>query len=184
MKNITFRIVITLFVSVILASTGIAQKQAPSADAILNKAYAKAAKEKKNVFLMFHASWCVWCRVLDTSLNDISCRKFINDNYVITHLDIKEKGTNKKLENAGADKLFKKYSKLNEQIPFWLIFNSKGKLLSDGFMPDGNNIGCPVMQDEVDAFIEIIKKTSRLKESELAIIAKRLRDNEARTKVE
>lgn len=33
------------------------QAQTPSATTVMNEAYAKAKKEKKIVFLMFHASW-------------------------------------------------------------------------------------------------------------------------------
>jgi thioredoxin-related protein len=32
-----------------------------TAEAIMKQACEEAAKEKKNVFLLFHASWCGWC---------------------------------------------------------------------------------------------------------------------------
>ena len=46
----------------------IAQPSPEPADAILKSACQEAAKENKNVFIMFHASWCGWCRKMEASL--------------------------------------------------------------------------------------------------------------------
>ena len=42
---------------------------APAAE-VLAAALKTAGEQKKNVLLMFHASWCGWCHRMDTSLND------------------------------------------------------------------------------------------------------------------
>jgi len=79
-----------------------AQQIARSADDILSDAYKEAAINNKNVMVLFHASWCGWCHKLDNSLNDSSCKKFFDDNYVIVHLTVAESDDNKPLENPGA----------------------------------------------------------------------------------
>lgn len=162
-----------------------AKAQVASADAIMKDAYQLAAKEKKNVFVMFHASWCVWCHKMDTSMNDPACKKFFNDNYIIRHLVVDESKANKDLENPGADEFRKKYYGDGHGIPFWLVFDKDGKLLADskirgeGDGPEkGQNTGCPATEEEVTYFIEVLKKTSRITSSQLAIIKQRFRKND------
>ncbi|HQV55912.1 MAG TPA: thioredoxin family protein, partial [Chitinophagaceae bacterium] len=67
-----------------------AQEPVQTTKQILNEAYALAAKENKKVFIMFHASWCGWCHKMDKSMNDESCKKYFDDNFVIRHLVVNE----------------------------------------------------------------------------------------------
>ena len=158
---------------------------APSADEILNKAYQQAANENKNVFVIFHASWCGWCHKMDKSMNDTVCKKFFDDNYVIAHLVVDESKDKKALENPGSSELRTKYYGDEQGIPFWLVFDKAGKLLADSKMraagagPDkGANTGCPANAEEVAYFIQVLKKTSNLNAEQLELIRKRFRENE------
>ena len=79
----------------------------------------------------------------------------------------------------------KKYKGEDQGIPYWFIFDKEGKLLADsklrpegGGLETGDNTGCPASEKEVAYFIKVLKETSSLKEAELAIIAKRFRENE------
>jgi thiol-disulfide isomerase/thioredoxin len=176
---------ILVFVSyLLLASAGKAQS-AKSAGEILKQAYSIAAKEKKNVFVIFHASWCGWCKKMDTAMNDQSVKKFFTDNYVIRHLVVYESKGKENLENPGALELLKKYKGDDHGIPYWFIFDKEGKLLADSkFRPEGGgletgeNSGCPASEKEVAYFINVLKQTSSLTETELTIIQKRFRENE------
>ncbi len=40
----------------------------------LKESMQQAAAENKNVFIIFHASWCGWCHKMDTSMNDQSVK--------------------------------------------------------------------------------------------------------------
>jgi thioredoxin-related protein len=162
-----------------------AQPAPLSANDILKEAYYVAAKESKNVFIMFHASWCGWCHKMDKSMNDENCKKFFDDNFVIRHLVVDESADKKNLENPGAVELRTKYFGDGQGIPFWLLFDKEGKLLADSKMrapgqgiESGQNMGCPAAANEVDYFISILGKNTKLSASQLEIIRKRFRQNE------
>lgn len=156
----------------------------PAAD-LLKEAYQQASKENKNVFVMFHASWCGWCHKMDTSMNDVSCRQYFKDNYVIVHLVVNESKDKKQLENPGAEELKTKYHGEGQGIPFWLVFNKEGQLLADSKMrksnegPEaGENTGCPASEKEVEYFVAVLKKTSVLSDEQEIVIRKRFRKND------
>lgn len=168
----------------LMAANGNTQ-QPESANEILKQAYSVAAKEKKNVLVIFHASWCGWCKKMDTAMNDQSVKKFFTDSYEIRHLVVYESKGKESLENPGALDLLKKYKGEDQGIPYWFIFDKDGKLLADsklrpegGGLETGENTGCPASEKEVAYFLKVLKKTSFLKETELAIIQKRFRANE------
>ena len=180
MKTIT-----TLFVCCFFSSVLLAQPSPPSAAEVLKEACATATREHKNVFIIFHASWCGWCRKMDKSMEDPSCKSFFDDNYVIRHLVVDESADKKQLENPGRDAFRDQYHGNGTGIPFWLIFDANGKLLSDSRIrkekdgpEEGDNAGCPANEKEVDFFVGVLQKTSSLTTDQLGIIHKRFRKND------
>lgn len=180
MKQLLFSL--TLLLAAVVTK---AQEPVQTTKQILNEAYALAAKENKKVFVMFHASWCGWCHKMDKSMNDESCKKYFDDNFVIRHLVVNESPDKKHLENPGAEDLKNLYHGKGQGIPFWLIFDKDGKLLADSKMRKkdegheaGENSGCPASEEEVDFFISVLKKTTSLNKDELEIIEKQFRKNE------
>ena len=160
-------------------ANGYEQTKVPAADAVMRDARAEASRSGKNVFIIFHASWCVWCHRMDSAMNDATVKSLFDKNYVIRHLTVDESKDKKQLENPGAAALRTKYDGDQQGIPYWLIFDKNGKLLADSRLHDangkltGNNVGCPPEPGEVAYFIRVLKETSRLDESQLDRIQKR-----------
>ena len=180
MKRLLSIAILSLFFSVTIGA------QSPeSAETILKNACSLAAKENKNVFIIFHASWCGWCHKMDSSMNDKICKKFFDDNYIVRHLVVQESKNKKNLENPGAMDLLVKLNGGDQGIPFWLVFDKNGKLVADsqirtggeGLDKKGRNSGCPAAPEEVEYFLTVLKKTSRITDPELAIIKKRFLEN-------
>jgi thioredoxin-related protein len=167
-----------LFLSMLCFVAFVSAQQIPSADAILKEAREQAAKENKKVMVVFHASWCGWCRKMDTSLNDPSVKSFFDKNYVITHLTIDESPDKKNLENPGAQILNEKWGGKDQGIPFWVIMDKDGKILADSQREVGKNVGCPATAEEVAHFIKVLKNTSSITDDEIAAVEKRFRRNE------
>jgi thioredoxin-related protein len=184
MKTIRFFSIVLL---VFFTASTAAQTAAipPAAQTVIDAACKKAGEENKKVLLIFHASWCGWCHKMDTALNDISCKPLFDKNYVIEHLTVQESSGKKNLENPGAEALLEKFNGKNQGIPYWVILGKDGKLLFDSQMRSagkegpGSNIGCPAREDEVEAFIKILKQTSPLTDAELKIIAERFAKNKS-----
>lgn len=151
--------------------SAVSGQEQPSAASVLEKASAQAKKEKKKVFVIFHASWCSWCKKMESQMASPALGKMFTDNYVIAHLTVQERGDKEKLENPGAEDLLKKYGADKTGIPFFVILDSKGKLLEDSFNAKGENLGCPASAEEVAEFRKMLKNTSRLKDGQLDLIA-------------
>lgn len=162
-----------------------AQKAPLTSDEIMKEAFVLAKKQNKKVLVMFHASWCGWCHKMDTSLNDASVKKFFDDNFVIRHLVVFESKGKENLENPGALDMLTKFEGNDQGIPFWLIFDKEENFLADSRMKakvNGveklQNTGCPASKEEVDYFIQVLKKTTELNDDALQIIRTRFRKNE------
>jgi thioredoxin-related protein len=120
-----------LLISVILCYGLMAQTAPEPASAIMDNAFKIAKKERKNVMIMFHASWCGWCKKMEASLIDPACKDFFEKNFVIRELTVLESTEKKNLENPGATEIFNKYAGNNSGIPFFLIYDKKGTLVAD-----------------------------------------------------
>jgi len=175
----------TVFLSTFLillcsANVILAQEKPAHADSIMHLAYQKAAKDNKKVLLIFHASWCGWCKKMDKALQDETCKTFFDENFITVHLTVQETGTQKKMENEGGITLKDSYNGKDKGLPYWVVLDNKGVMLGNALLPNGDNIGCPASKEEVEVFVALLKKNTALTAKELAIITKRFRENESR----
>ncbi|PZP45694.1 MAG: hypothetical protein DI598_12990, partial [Pseudopedobacter saltans] len=165
--------------TVLFSSKIFAQKTVPNATIVQQQAVTAAQKEDKQVFLIFHASWCAWCHHLDSLLTKTTLAKTFNKHFVLTHVTILEnKGPHKKDENPGGMDLFAQYGgSSNTGIPYWVILDKNGKYLANSRMKgadedltgvNGDNTGCPGEPQEVEYFINVLEKASHFSPKEIA----------------
>ncbi len=165
----------------LLLATTLIHAQPPSATDVLKEARVAAAKEKKKVFIIFHASWCGWCHKMDTILQSADVAPIFNKYYLTRHITVLESEGKKNLENPGGKAFLDQYHGGNSGIPYWLVFDEKGTLLADarirkeGSEEPGSNSGCPATKEEIDYFTRTLRATSQITAAEAETIAKAFR---------
>ncbi|WP_288377482.1 thioredoxin family protein [uncultured Chryseobacterium sp.] len=160
---------IFVIVTLLLFQLGAAQEKA---DIVLNKALTEAKAGKKNVLLVFHASWCKWCKMMEKNMDLPETKPIFDKRFVTAYIDVQERGDKKSLENPGGQELMNKYKGENAGLPFWLIVSPKGDVLADSFDAKGENLGSPATPEEVTTFIAKLGKASKLTNVEAQTIEK------------
>lgn len=158
---------IILIVGLLLFQLNFAQEKA---DVVLNKALKEAKAKDKNVLLIFHASWCKWCKMMEKNMNLPETKPLFDKNFVTAYLDVQERGEKKSLENPGGQEIMNKYKGQNAGLPFWLVLDKKGQILADSFDEKGDNLGSPATPEEVSTFLSKLEKSSKLNKEELKTI--------------
>jgi len=141
-----------------------AQSTAPvPAKSILTQAYAASDTSGKNIFLIFHASWCSWCKRLEKAMTSDELKPIFEKYFVITHLDIMERGEKVALlENPGGKEFMEKMGGAKSGLPFYVTLTGKGQKIIDSNVGNGNsNIGYPGSSEEIEAFGNILKTSAQ-----------------------
>jgi thioredoxin-related protein len=163
-----------LFIFLFLSAASPAKELRPaSARSILDSSLRTARKSGKNVMLIYHASWCRWCARLDSVLALSPVKEILDKYFVIALLDVREKGEKiRSLENPGAYKMLKKFGGEASGLPFIVFVDRNGKMTANSnIMPDNQNVGYPSADDEISAFVKLLKKVEyRLTEEEAAAV--------------
>lgn len=181
MRNAIFRtsaLVACFLVAGLTVGQQSAKPMAMPAGKVLAKAQAQAEKEKKNVLVLFHASWCGWCHKLDGVMADPTVKPFFDKSFVSTHLVVQESPDKKNLENPGGEELLNKWHGKDQGIPYFVVMSPKGEILADSRFKGKNgklaNMGCPAEPEEIDAFIAMMKKTTKISASDEKALRARL----------
>lgn len=147
-----------------------------AAKSLMETSLSKATKEKKNVLLIFHASWCGWCKRMDAMLESPQFKATFEKNFVITHVDVMENGPKKELENEGGSELMAQYGGATAGLPFFVILSPKGVKIGDSFLANKQNMGFPSEPEEVTTFMALLKKTApKMTEGDLSTVETFLR---------
>jgi hypothetical protein len=180
MKQVKFLLLLGAFSFLVSADSLPRDPGTPAtADDVVKDACREASTAHKKVLILFHASWCHWCRKLDTLLSNPGCAGLFEQSYVIRHLTVMESNDKKNLENPGALALYLKYAGGDQQgIPFFIILNAEGTVVADsrikpeGAAPGstGNNMGYPSSKEEVAYFMRVLHESTPLAEGQLGVI--------------
>ena len=88
----------------------------------IKQALARAAREHKNVLIVFGADWCYDCHVLDLAFHRPDLAGILQRNYEVVHVDVGQGDRNQDImENYQVP--------MKKGIPALAVLDSKGKLL-------------------------------------------------------
>lgn len=108
----------------------------PDADAKaeIKAAVKQAAQQHKNVLLQIGGNWCIWClRFNDLVTKDADLNKYLNDNYVVLHVNYSKENENKAvLADLGYPQRF--------GFPVFVVLDGNGARLhtqNSGYLEEG-----------------------------------------------
>lgn len=132
-----------------------------------------ASGEGKRLFLLFHASWCAYCRLFDMLLSDPQASAIVDREFKVFHMRALERTEQWKARQiAGADDMYRRFATPTSGLPFYVVFDGAGEPVVSSLAPDsGVNIGFPIAKRDLDRFEKIIQQGApKITATELATL--------------
>jgi thioredoxin-related protein len=162
-KGFTHTLVLAATCAVAWAQ-GPANAPNPSANDLLGKAVAQAAKDHKFVFVEFHASWCIWCKRLNLALTDPAVAPYMTANFVPLQIDVLEHDPARKGEETPGglewmEKLGNQQDGKSGGIPFFAVIDDKGNTVLTSTLNGkaSGNMGYPSEPKEFDRLFAMLQ---------------------------
>jgi len=138
------------------ATSALAAQPAPDAARMIAAERALATAENKRLLIVFWASWCSWCRLLDRTLEEPASTRVLGSRFRILHVRVLERREEMRaLEWAGVNDVFASYTGGNARmgLPFMVFLDADGGMVTNSAAPlNGTNMGFPVTPEELDGF--------------------------------
>ena len=137
----------------------------PPASEILDHAKTAAVAEHKAILLIFHASWCGYCKRFDQFLESPGIEPVVDKYFVIARLTVQEREDKQDLNNPGGDEVLDRVGGKLAGLPFFAFLDSNGATVVNSIKPGKSNpaqrnIGHPVQPDEIDWFMKMLKQAA------------------------
>ncbi|MBI1360822.1 MAG: hypothetical protein GC155_11145 [Alphaproteobacteria bacterium] len=124
----------------------------------LAEASAHASASDRRLLIVFHASWCVYCRLFDEMLADSKAAAIVDRHFVTLHMRaLERKPEMQAQELPGAEEVLARYAPKGAGLPYMAVIGKGGAEVADSIMPGGDNFGFPVTDPELAAFEAMMK---------------------------
>jgi thioredoxin-related protein len=159
-----------VFVALIsLVGTSLSAQAPAPATQVFQTARIQASRQEKLIFLVFGASWCPPCHQLDAFWAAKETRPIVQKYFVVAKLNVEEEaGKHPELNSPGGVELMAQFGGMNAAgksggVPFLVFTNANGESIVNSNRPvagkpRGENIGYPARPEEIDWFMEMLKK--------------------------
>jgi len=137
-------------------------KTQDNAETKLSNALATAKAQGKKVFLRFSDTWCGHCIRMQKILDRPNMKASFGADLVDLKVELSLV--------PGGPKLYAKYAKPHDGIPWFAILENDGKVSFTSVATNGN-VGCPETAAEIQFFIDGLRKNTKLTQSQLDEIA-------------